>query len=390
MTESVPIERRVGPLAVGLLVVSLACLVALGITLPSNQMRAFETSLRANTTQANRDAFQATLTRAVRLYPSEPLLALLAAAESLHFRDVKAGRWLNRAMELAPGWAAPHHLAFQWLWQRGRIGQALLELRLAAEVDPELVKDHACRLGRVQPDWALTAAPRGKNRKLYLELVAGCVYPLDQRVAAFDEVLLREFPESALAHERTAWRLHLEGETERSLATIDELVRMNPQFMRIHAMRARILLANGRNREVIDAADAVLPRLPLTERAELLGLYAQAAAQMGSEDMAVAALKELRRAVGTDVNGLAASYAAEGRVQLQLQNPGEAFRAFREAYRINQDTRYLSEVARLAETLRDRPQALWAYVQLCQREPRGGGCAKRDQLLGVRQPERAR
>ena len=41
---------------------------------------------------------------------------------------VRPGRWLNLAMQVAPGWAGPHLAAGQLLEQRGAVDQAALEL----------------------------------------------------------------------------------------------------------------------------------------------------------------------------------------------------------------------------------------------------------------------
>jgi tetratricopeptide (TPR) repeat protein len=317
------------------------------------------------------------------VHPSEPLFALLGAAESVRHDDAASGRWLNRAMQLAPGWGAPHALTYQWLWRHGRRSQALLELRAAAEVDPRANQDELCRLARVNPHWALTAAPLGvAKRRVYLETVAQCVPPEHPSEVAIDDVLMREFPDSPLARERRAWRLHLLGRTDESLAMFDSLLRAHPAHARVHVMRAQILLAAGRTHEVIDEANHAISSLEEPQRSQLLTLRALASAQLGDPDLVQSAIAELRRVAGADVNQLAQSYAVEGRAMLTLNRPGEAFVAFREAYRVNQDTTYLKDLAQLAESLGDRPQALWAYMRLCEREPLGGGCVKRDQLRG--------
>jgi hypothetical protein len=84
---------------------------------------------------------------------------------------------------------------------------------------------------------------------------------------------------------------------------------------------------------------------------------------------------------GTDSASLAQSYGLEGNVHLALKQPGQALAAYREAYRISEDTQMLIQVAKVAESLGDRAQALWAYVHWCQREPRGGACERRNALL---------
>jgi tetratricopeptide (TPR) repeat protein len=375
--------RRVSSLVIATLLGGLVGLCLLGPGLQSHQVRALNTRLRDLMASGDRVSFKRVLSHAMSVHPSEPGFALLGAEENVRHADAASGRWLNRAMQLAPGWAAPHALAFRWLWQRGRRSQALLELRAAAEVDPRANHDDLCRLAQANPLWALTAAPLDTvRRRVYLESITLCIPPEHPSEVAIDDVLMREFPDSPLARERRAWRLHLLGRTQESLAMVDNLLRTHPALARVHVMRALILLAAERPREVIDEVNRAIAILDESERGQLLTLRAMASAQIGDPALVQSAIAQLRRVAGADMNQLAESYAVEGRAMLTLNRPGEAFVAFREAYRINQDTRHLEDLARLAESLGDRPQALWAYMRLCEREPRGGSCVKRDQLRG--------
>ena len=75
---------------------------------------------------------------------------------------------------------------------------------------------------------------------------------------------------------------------------------------------------------------------------------------------------------------------------LDIKPTGAALGAYREAYRINPDTSTLRTIASIAESLGDRAQALWAYINLCQREPLGGGCERRNALLSASGPNSVR
>ena len=67
----------------------------------------------------------------LRRHPLDPGLTLLGAWQALRSRRPDAARWLNRAMLLAPQWAAPHVLSAHWLNSIGARGQAALEVRQA-------------------------------------------------------------------------------------------------------------------------------------------------------------------------------------------------------------------------------------------------------------------
>jgi hypothetical protein len=116
-------------------------------------------------------------------------------------------------------------------------------------------------------------------------------------------------------------------------------------------------------------------------RANLIEVKAHALARAGSRDLAIQSVEEVRHLAGTNPALLAGSYGLEGDIHIALGQPGQALAAYREAYRINEDTHMLIQVAKVAESLGDRAQALWAYVHWCERDPRGGGCERRNALL---------
>jgi tetratricopeptide (TPR) repeat protein len=359
----------------------IAAFALLGPMLPKQRVPSLEAALKKTLTTDSPDAFQRELRQAVELHPAEPGFALIAATAAVKRHDPLAGKWLNRLMQLAPGWAAPHALAFKSLWLRGAHTQALLELRAAAEIDPYISQGDVCGLARVNPRWVLDAAPHNNKRRVFLEMAGYCIAtsrPLD---ATFDQALLHEFPDSILALERSAARLSQQGEVEASLAMADTLIRTHPEFERGVPLRFQILLNAGRLQEVIDGTDKILPRLNEVQQSKLLTIKAVAFARLGASEQATETVAALRLRASTDADRLAESYALEGRIHETLGNPAEAIAAFREAYRVNQDTQYIREVARLAESLGDRPQALWAYINLCQHEPGGEVCTRRNALL---------
>lgn len=375
---------RAQTLVAAVLAGAVVAVALLGPRLPDQALTVLDGRLRAAFAQRDRAKFRTTLARAVALHPTEPVFAVIAATEALVHGDDAAPRWLNRAMQLAPLWGAPHVLTYQMLWQGGLRSQALLELRKAAEGDLEgrLTAAHVCRLANQRAEYVLEAAPTGRFRRAYLERAVNCVGHDHRSSEPIEGALLAEFPESPLAYERRAFRLAVQGNVDESLDLFARLLARHPQDDSARVSRAEILLRSGRLEETVATVDVDLPRVREQARSALLRRQAFAYARLGDSGGIERAIQAYRRLTGNTPDGLADSYALEGYVQLELRHTGTAFAAFREAYGINQDTKHLKAVAQLAHQLGDRPQELWAYMKLCEREPLDpSNCAKRDQLL---------
>jgi tetratricopeptide (TPR) repeat protein len=367
-------------LAITLLCIGIGCLVWLGPRMGRERVNALAGELRRSLASSDRPKFRAQALQALTLHPSEPVLSMLVASEALAHRDPKTLAWLNRSMQLAPHWARPHQLAFRWLWQRGQGRQALLELKQAASIDLEIAMEDACRLGRVDPSWALQVAPENELRHSYLERVSFFVGG-SPRSREMDLAVLQELPTSLFPLMHEAQRLQGEDQTDEALALLDRAAAAHRNDPRPGIERFRVLLAANRLRELFDGIDAALETLDPKSRAVLLEVKAYALARAGSAAHALRSVEDIRRLAGTDPTLLAQSYGLEGQVHLALKQPGAALASYREAYRINEDTNWLIQVANIAESQGDRAQALWAYVHLCEREPRGGGCERRNALL---------
>jgi len=360
-------------------------LATLGPRLPSQSISALDARLREQLRVQDRSGFQRTLARALSLHPAEPVFGVVAASEALKHSDRRAGVWINHAMQRAPNWAAPHVLAFQWLWRVGQRDQALVELRQAAEIDPRPWQAQICSLAGRKGDPALLAAPQGEWRAGYLELAALCLHPTHPSAAAIDDVLIDEFPERPLAFERKAYRLALEGEIDEGLASLNALLERQPDNPRARATRVEMLLTAGRYQEAIDQAERDLPLTAANYKLQILRAEGVAFARLGDVAGAQRVILSYRHHSAGSVEGLADSYAFEAGIQLALQNNNSALAAYREAYSINQETSYLVQIAELAGALGDRAQMVWAYVQLCAREPLTASyCATRDRILAPR------
>jgi tetratricopeptide (TPR) repeat protein len=338
------------------------------------------TQLQQSQERHDRARFSRQLRAALHLHPAEPVLTLSAATESLIHRDPQTFAWLNRSMLLAPGWAQPHALAFRWLWQRGQGQQALLELKTAAAIDLNTVMGDACRLGRIDARWALAVAPDNQRRRAYFERASECLY-MSAGSEDFDDALLREYPRDVGAQLHVAQRLQAQGESEAALRLLGELSDAYPDSQPVSRARFETLYALGHYRELIDGIERLLPSRDEATQVELLRLKALAWTRVGSPDLAREAVAAIRRRSTTDPQRLAQSYELEGRIHHESNELAEELTAIREAFRISNDTNYLRTIAGLAGMLGDRPQRLWAYIQLCQREPHGDDCERRNKLM---------
>jgi tetratricopeptide (TPR) repeat protein len=390
-TESEPRAFWRGDVIAGLsLAASVILCGFLAPRLQAESLPAIQAQLRSSLAANDRPLFSRQLRAALHVHPSEPVLTLMAAIEAALHEDPKTLTWLNRSMQLAPGWSQPHQLAFRWLWQRGRGRQALIELKAAAAVDVTAALTDVCRLGRVDAEWALAAAPDTAERRDFLERASTCIYPASTS-ADFDAAFLREYPGAPLAIVHESQRLLRAGQVQESLALLEQLRQGHPEFQHAMLLRFETLFTMNRMGELIEEVDRARQGLDEPTQLELLGLKALALARIGTpvEDIGTV-IAEIRRRSTTDPTRLAQSYELEGKVHYELKQTGQALAAYREAFRISGDTRHLRTIASVAEAMGDRAQALWAYINLCQREPLGDGCERRNALLSARGANSAR
>ncbi|HKU42426.1 MAG TPA: hypothetical protein VJR89_29910, partial [Polyangiales bacterium] len=359
-----------------------AVLLAFGPRLDENSVGSLHSRLLDQMSEPDQRPFQQTLARALQLHPSEPTLTILGASAALQHGDPATARWINRVMQLAPRWAAPHILAHRWLWSLGHTDQSLLELKLAAAIDPRPVQDHICEVARRPDALVLRAAPSsGPQRLAFLEMAAECLPIEHPSAAAIDRTLMKEFPDRGLAYVREAARLSAAGKVHEGLALVERMLKRMPAEKRLLISRAHILLQSNRYQDALAYIEHDLPLLNDEQKRELLPLQATAFARLKDAAAVARVIAEYRRLGAGSAEALAESHALEGRMSQVMDQPGSALSAYREAYSINPNTRYLAEIASLAERLGDRAQRAWAYNTLCEREPGTEYCTPRSPLL---------
>jgi len=371
------------PFCVTVASVSAALLLWLGPGVQRYSRDDIAASLNERIDAKNRGPFRALLDRAVRLHPSEPVFAVLAAHEALVQGDRRAPRWINRAMLLAPGWAAPHVQAFQWLWRSGRRPQALLEMRAAAEISPTVVRAYVCDVAAAGSQPVLKAAPRVRAERIeFLELAARCVAPESAVSKAIDAVLRRDAPRSAAVRERDALRLSIDGKLDEALAELDAALRLDPLRERARVLRVQMLLQHQRHAEAARVAIELARSMPPQTAAQLWALRARALSALHDQNGWKSALDAVRRLVSDDIDRLADTYALEADLYRQNGQLASAMRSYKQAYGIKEDSKYLVSYAGLCMALGDKRAALWAFMRLCElASGTGQHCDTRDSLL---------
>ncbi len=320
------------------------------------------------------------LQRAVLAHPSEPMLAIIGAHAALRHREPIAGRLINRGMQLAPGWSAPHVQAAQWLWNRGLRHQAMVELRAGAELELHGVYSILCPMAVGDPVGAIeTGAPRNEGRALYLERVARCLPRSSEHVLRIDEELMRIAPHAPEPHVRKAQRLLREQRFEEAAKAAAAALRSDPSSADAATLASQAYSSAGKPEEAYRVLQNAIEH-GATPAAIYLQMARVAAAAKDRKKMKEA-LELLRGWDGADVDQLDSAYRHEAMLERELGNLAASLAAYEQAYRVANSPEALRGVAHTAEKLGDSRRALRAWTDLCALGAEGGdACKRRDRL----------
>ncbi|HMI90189.1 MAG TPA: tetratricopeptide repeat protein, partial [Polyangiales bacterium] len=369
-TDTAP--RRSATFRTGLSALALATIVA-AVTLGPSLMReypnAVDARVRAAIARGSRQRVMEEVAIGMFAYPSEPSFALLAASDALHRKDPTAGRWINRALQLAPGWASAHAMAATWLWNGGHHKQALLELAAAARADLSGIgqaRDFTCRFAEVWTRGVVSVAAKTNDPALFLELISKCPGLTSAQRAEVDHGLLHYDPKSGRARLRQAQRARLEGHLEQALALVREVQKDHPALPDAIVLEGQLLLQMNRlaeARTAIARGARIAPADPRVREIEL-----QILTKLGDRRALTRVFSALR-GNAEDAHELAMLYHREAAIDVTLGNPGAALRAYQQAYDIAAEPESLRALASTAQSMGDVNRARRLYAQLCALAP---------------------
>jgi tetratricopeptide (TPR) repeat protein len=324
--------------------------------------------------------FQATLRRGLALHPGEPAFALLAGtyAGSKGYGD--APRWLSVVMSEAPGWAAPHVVAAQLLFDRGLRDQALLEIREAERRHAGSAKKVLCEVIARYPlmEHLERASPSADLRVPYLDRASACPgLPAELR-AEIDATILQSEPARASAVLREARRLTSQERSDEAEALLDRALEHDQDNARLWVAVIRAHLNDGDAEAASSALNVARSRgldsQPLTDA------QARIEAAFGQTGEMRATITRLRGQSRGDARLIARSFILEGELEASLGNIDEALAAYAAADAASPDTHGLQYAAALALKSGRRTQARRLYRTLCRRNPDGSACAQEARL----------
>lgn len=375
-------EASNGPRQMSFAVLVFAALSASLVAPRASTLDLPESEDRIRTTLRERRDARTELRSALTLHPSEPVFALLAAADASMRSDRSALRWINRAMALAPHWTSPHLVAADWLRRHGATDQALLEIREAATLNPRGVSGTFCRilLGSPSLDTVLRAAPAGDDALVFMNLAASCPGISKQLEGDIDAKISADFPRFLPARQRLARRLVAAAEFEQAIAILEESMRIDP-----HDIRTRLSLGDARLQADRPAAalDAIRDAQPsnVNDAAAVIRIRIRATAALHDESAMEEAIAELRGLTGGTPRTLANALSFIANVEARRGNFAAAMRYETEAYRSYPQEASMLAVARAAERLGDSSRAYQAYGEVCRRFGTASACSSRDRLL---------
>lgn len=318
------------------------------------------------------------------LHPSEPIFVLAGAEVALRERDESAGRWINRAQEMAPLWHAPHLLAARWLFAYGQLDQSLIEIRQAEALVPGSARITICALLRERNDAsiALRAAPPGRAGAELLDRAARCL-PLQSPVAIEIDERARELDSTLVGPaERQARRLLAR---QHPLEAVDLLQRLPRLDVGAQRLLAEAYMRAG---DPESAARTIAPLLSLRKVPSdvlktALGVYMA----VGDERRVQTVLSRLRGQAAGKVESLANVEFFLGELYETHRRYPLALKAYEDSNRAQESRKALVAIARVADAMGNRERAILTYRRLCRFDGgKGSACASAQELAKPVEP----
>jgi tetratricopeptide (TPR) repeat protein len=283
-------------------------------------------------------------------------------------------------MEEAPGWAAPHTVAARWLFARGKLDQALVEIREAEQRQGGSAQKLLCEILARFPrmDHVERAAPTEDLRIDYLNRAFYCPGLSAEMRAQIDAAILKDEPSQAAAVLREARRLAAKKRSREAIALIQRALQHNADNTHLWVALIRAHLSGGDSEQAELASKEARSR-GLESRA-LFEAQAHIEAALGQTDQMRATITRLRGQARGEPRLVAASFILEGELEASLGNIDEALAAYAAADVVRPDTPALRNAAALALRSGRPTHARRIYRALCMRQPGGPACAQEARL----------
>lgn len=372
-------SRRVGRgylLAMGLVAVAVAVLLGPGLNV--RRARELEGVLVAELEAHNDRAFDETLVRAIELHPGEPTFPLLRAYAGIQRDDADVLAWLNRAMQLAPGWVSPHLLAARWLLDHGSLSQAWLEIRAAEMLLDESGRSLGCAT-IVRADALSEALRVFATQPAVLDRLATCPgLPTAVAMAIDDALLTSSLPGPRV---RAAGRALTAGNPAHAVALLQPLVDAGDPDATLAL--ADVFQRSGHPEESIRLLSD--GRLEPAARGDAYRLLARAYADTSELTAMRETVAHLRGMAHGSSHDQARALLLLGSLEHQSGHDAQAQHAYEQANRMDPACGALVELARISEALGDRSRAYLAWAEACRADgPDSDACASAQRLRGDR------
>jgi hypothetical protein len=314
-----------------------------------------------------RAAFRRELRSAMLRHPGEPYFPLLGAVAAWQAKDASPMPWLQRSLERSVINGRAHFLLAQMLVANNARGQALLELRLAAHDDPDLVQPAMAIAARLSDDYdeLVRAVPAGKPRAFALQVLAGHLTGPErrqQRIWLQREAIARD-PDAEGAHMELARELMPDAAGAAGVCAADggkacreeveeharALDRLEPQTAMADFVRAEMLRALGRT----DDAEALMAKRCglVMSRVACLHERVEMAKALGDHDRLEKAVKDLVVAACGTASSCADESTWVGDIFAERADWGSALNHYERAAReVPTEARWL-KIARASELI---------------------------------------
>lgn len=357
------ISLRSQGLAMGALT---ACAVFAGLGLGERRV----TAVLSHAEHVGPERAEAFARSVIKDHPADPLASLGVGIAFSRHDHTGSLRWLNRTMELAPEWSAPHEIASNVLARRGALPQALLESFEAERRRSGSSGETLCWLAETMSVEALIAigAPRSEEdrheRLRFSDKVSSCLQP--EKRSAFDELLIAQgaSPGALLRRARQRWR---SGDAAGSREDLDS-VREEDRNLNYSLLRARVIAEDESPMTGIQLLDALEVEPGSPEEWRILSTRAALCGVAEDSEMLESTLEELRRHAAGDPANIAKAWAIAGAAYRAMDEPEAAFAAYQRANQLDpSENSYIRVLAGLARRQGLTRRAAEYLRTLCQR-----------------------